>query len=78
MANIAINSNVVDFPVIIEIACVNSPTELLAVKQVYQSLYKHSLEEDLASHTTGDFRKVCKISLQTKIMKYIIPPFANF
>jgi annexin D len=58
MANMAVNSNVVNFPVIIEIACVNSPTELLAVKQVYQSLYKHSLEEDIASHTTGDFRKV--------------------
>jgi annexin D len=58
IANIAIKSNVVNFPVIIEIACVNSPTELVAVKQVYQSLYKQTLEEDIASHTTGDFRKV--------------------
>ncbi|KAJ1686802.1 hypothetical protein LUZ63_018192 [Rhynchospora breviuscula] len=58
MANIAIKNNVVDFPVIIEIACVNSSNELLAVKQVYQSLYKHSMEEDVASHTTGDFRKL--------------------
>ncbi|KAJ3703020.1 hypothetical protein LUZ61_006725 [Rhynchospora tenuis] len=58
MANIAIKNKVVDFPVIIEIACVNSSNELLAVKQVYQSLYKHSMEEDVASHTTGDFRKL--------------------
>ncbi|KAF3330738.1 annexin-like protein RJ4 [Carex littledalei] len=58
MANIAIESKVFDFPVIIEIACVNSPNELLAVKQVYQSLYKRSLEEDVASHTTGDFCKL--------------------
>lgn len=66
MANIAIESKVFDFPVIIEIACVNTPNELLAVKQVYQSIYKRSLEEDVASHTTGDF---CKVTffLQTKL-----------
>lgn len=46
-----------DYRVIIESACVNSPNELLIVKQAYQVRYKCSLEEDVASHITGDFRK---------------------
>ncbi|XXG52812.1 hypothetical protein AAC387_Pa03g1029 [Persea americana] len=44
--------------VIIEIACVSSPEELLAVKKVYQSCYKHSLEEDVTVRFTGDIRKL--------------------
>nr|CAD1821950.1 unnamed protein product [Ananas comosus var. bracteatus] len=56
MANVALKSKNVDYIVIIEIASVNSPDELLAVKRAYQARYKHSLEEDIASHTTGDFR----------------------
>ncbi|XXG52815.1 hypothetical protein AAC387_Pa03g1029 [Persea americana] len=44
--------------VIIEIACVSSPEELLAVKKFYQSCYKHSLEEDVAVRFTGDIRKL--------------------
>lgn len=58
MANVALKSKNVDYIVIIEIASVNSPDELLAVKRAYQARYKHSLEEDIASHTTGDFRTV--------------------
>ncbi|KAJ8485211.1 hypothetical protein OPV22_017696 [Ensete ventricosum] len=46
-----------NYQVIIEIACVNSPKELLAVKEAYHARYKHSLEEDVAAHTVGDFRK---------------------
>ncbi|XP_008786903.2 annexin-like protein RJ4 [Phoenix dactylifera] len=57
MANVALKKNV-DYQVIIEIACVNSPKELLAVKQTYHARYKHSLEEDVASNTIGDFRKL--------------------
>ncbi|KAG6539157.1 annexin-like protein RJ4 [Zingiber officinale] len=44
--------------VIIEIACVNSPNELLVVKKAYQAKYRCSLEEDVAAHTDGDLRKL--------------------
>ncbi|CAL9049675.1 annexin-like protein RJ4 [Musa acuminata AAA Group] len=47
-----------NYQVIIEIACVNSSKELLAVKEAYHARYKHSLEEDVAAHTVGDFRKL--------------------
>lgn len=57
MANIALKKNV-DYQVIIEIACINSSNGLLAVKQAYHARYKHSLEEDVASKTTGDFRQL--------------------
>ncbi|PKA54390.1 Annexin-like protein RJ4 [Apostasia shenzhenica] len=49
---------VINYRVIIETSCINSPNELLAVKQAYHARYKHSLEEDVASHTSGDFRKL--------------------
>ncbi|XXG41409.1 hypothetical protein AAC387_Pa01g1873 [Persea americana] len=59
MANVAVKNFVTpDIRVILEIACVRSPSELLAVKQAYHSLYKRSLEEDVAMHTTGDFHKL--------------------
>lgn len=48
-----------DYKVIIEIACTRTSEELLAVKRSYQLLYKHCLEEDVASQTIGDIRKVC-------------------
>jgi len=57
IANVAVKDK--DYRVIIETACINSSIELLVVKQAYHARYKHSLEEDVASHTTGDFRKVC-------------------
>ena len=44
--------------VLIEIACARSSKELFAVRQAYHSRFKRSLEEDVAVHTTGDFRKV--------------------
>ncbi|KAJ3669233.1 hypothetical protein LUZ60_011183 [Juncus effusus] len=56
LAHNAIISKEFDFLVIVEIACVNSPDELLAVKKMYQALYKHSMEEDIASYTTGNIR----------------------
>ncbi|XP_042490998.1 annexin-like protein RJ4 [Macadamia integrifolia] len=58
LANVALKHVNKDYRVIIEIGCVYSPDELLAVKQAYHSLYKHSLEEDIASHTKGEFRKL--------------------
>ncbi|OVA09458.1 Annexin [Macleaya cordata] len=63
LANVALRHALPDYRVLIEIACVYSPDELLAVKRAYQCRYKRSLEEDVASHTSGDFRKACtKIS----------------
>ncbi|KAJ6790745.1 annexin-like protein RJ4 [Iris pallida] len=56
LANIAARDG--DYRVVIELSCVNSANELLAVKQAYHARYKHSLEEDVASQTTGDFRKL--------------------
>ncbi|KAG6499534.1 hypothetical protein ZIOFF_039324 [Zingiber officinale] len=63
MAYIAMKKSF-NFHVVIEIACVNSPNELLAVKQAYQAKYRHSLEEDVASHTAGDLRKAFSLPLQ--------------
>lgn len=59
LANVAIKKKPVDYRVIVELACIRSPDELLAVKRAYQIRYKHSLEEDVAHHTTDDMRKVC-------------------
>ncbi|KAJ3679590.1 hypothetical protein LUZ60_017601 [Juncus effusus] len=44
--------------VLIEIACTRSSEELFAVRRAYHAQYKRSLEEDVAAHTTGDFRKL--------------------
>lgn len=63
LANEAIRKAVPDYHAIIEIACVRSPEELFAVRQAYQVRYKRSLEEDVAAHTTGDFRKARNLTL---------------
>ncbi|XP_011042168.1 PREDICTED: annexin-like protein RJ4 isoform X2 [Populus euphratica] len=57
LANVAIRKSG-DYHVIVEIACVLSSEELLAVRRAYHARYKHSLEEDLAARTTGDIRKL--------------------
>ncbi|KAM3733724.1 hypothetical protein ACB098_11G158400 [Castanea mollissima] len=57
LANVATKKAETEFPVIIELSCIYSPEELLAVRRAYQSRYKRSLEEDVAAHTTGDLRK---------------------
>lgn len=44
--------------VLVEIVCTRSPQELLLARQAYHALFKKSLEEDVAYHTTGDFRKL--------------------
>lgn len=44
--------------VLMEIACTRSSHHLFKVRQTYHLLYKKSLEEDIAHHTSGDFRKV--------------------
>ncbi|KAL6554849.1 hypothetical protein OROGR_006107 [Orobanche gracilis] len=43
--------------VVLEIACTRSSYHLFRVRQAYHARYKKSLEEDIAHHTTGDFRK---------------------
>lgn len=44
--------------IIAEIACTRSPKDLLLAREAYHARFKKSLEEDVAYHTTGDFRKV--------------------
>ncbi|GJN00274.1 hypothetical protein PR202_ga17694 [Eleusine coracana subsp. coracana] len=44
--------------VLVEIACARSSAQLFAVRQAYHDRFKHSLEEDVAAHATGDFRKL--------------------
>lgn len=56
LANVALKKS--DYRVIIELACIPSAEELLAFKRAYQARYKRSLEEDVASHFSGDMRKV--------------------
>ncbi|XP_022870261.1 annexin D2-like [Olea europaea var. sylvestris] len=41
-----------------EVACTRSPFDLFRARQAYHARYKKSLEEDVAYHTTGDFRKL--------------------
>ncbi|KAL3527743.1 hypothetical protein ACH5RR_012399 [Cinchona calisaya] len=44
--------------VIMEIACTRSSQDLFKARRAYHARYKRSLEEDVAYHTTGDFRKL--------------------
>ncbi|KAK7385302.1 hypothetical protein VNO78_31018 [Psophocarpus tetragonolobus] len=44
--------------VLVEIACSRSSEQLFSARKAYHLLYKKSLEEDVAHHTTGDFRKL--------------------
>ncbi|KAK4357791.1 hypothetical protein RND71_023401 [Anisodus tanguticus] len=50
-----------DYSSIIELSCIYSPQDLLAVKRAYQARYKRSMEEDLAQHSTGELRKALGI-----------------
>ncbi|MGD7201629.1 annexin, partial [Ralstonia pseudosolanacearum] len=47
-----------DSKVLLEIACTRSSYDLLLAKQAYHARYKKSIEEDVAYHTKGDFRKL--------------------
>lgn len=44
--------------VLVEIACTRPPKEMILAREAYHVRYKTSLEEDVAYHTTGEFRKV--------------------
>ncbi|MCD7468704.1 Annexin D2 [Datura stramonium] len=52
--------------IIMEIACTRCSVDLFKVRQTYQARYKKSLEEDVADHSTGDFRKLL-VSLVTTL-----------
>ncbi|CAJ1959011.1 unnamed protein product [Sphenostylis stenocarpa] len=56
LVNAAINGHK-DYHVIAEIVCVLSAQELMAVRLAYHARYKRSLEEDVATHTTGYLRQ---------------------
>ncbi|XP_048549954.1 annexin Gh1-like [Triticum urartu] len=43
---------------LVEIACARTPAQLFAARQAYHDRFKRSLEEDVAAHVTGDFRKL--------------------
>jgi 23S rRNA C2498 (ribose-2'-O)-methylase RlmM len=59
-----------DYAVIVEIACTNSSSELLAIKRTYHVLYKCSLEEDVATRTTGNLRSVRTLA-STEYLYYV-------
>lgn len=44
--------------VLVEIACSRSPKDLVLAREAYHARFKKSLEEDVAHHTTGDYRKI--------------------
>ncbi|GJN22316.1 hypothetical protein PR202_gb09871 [Eleusine coracana subsp. coracana] len=43
---------------LVEIACARTPAQLFDTRQAYHDRFKRSLEEDVAAHVTGDFRKL--------------------
>ncbi|XP_023220268.1 annexin A13-like [Centruroides sculpturatus] len=47
-----------DEDVLIEILCSSENKEILAIKEAYQTLFDRSLEDDLVSDTSGDFRRL--------------------
>lgn len=56
LANVALKSGK-NYNVVVEIAAILSPEELFNVRHAYIKRYKHSLEEDLATHTSGHLRQ---------------------
>lgn len=44
--------------VLLEIGCTRSSYHLFKVRETYHLHHKKSLEEDVAHHTSGDYRKV--------------------
>ncbi|CAL0308650.1 unnamed protein product [Lupinus luteus] len=58
LANVAIRNGNKDYHAVVEIACVLSAEELLAMRHAYHNRYKRSLEEDVAANTTGNLRQL--------------------
>ncbi|CAL1394495.1 unnamed protein product [Linum trigynum] len=57
LANVAMRKSL-DYHVIVEFSSVYSADELLNVRKAYHARYKKSLEEDLATNTSGNARKL--------------------
>ncbi|CAL5196333.1 unnamed protein product [Lathyrus oleraceus] len=57
LANAALKNVSRDYHVIVEIASVLKPEELVNVRRAYQYRFHHSLEEHVAAHTSGYFRQ---------------------
>ncbi|GFP96869.1 annexin d1 [Phtheirospermum japonicum] len=58
LANEALKKWTASNQVVMEIACTRSPKELLHAREAYHARFKRSIEEDVAYHTSGDFRKL--------------------
>ncbi|KAK4428546.1 Annexin D1 [Sesamum alatum] len=58
LANEATKKSTSSNQILVEIACTRSPKELLLAREAYHACFKRSLEEDVAYHTSGDFRKL--------------------
>nr|AKH80293.1 annexin [Fagopyrum tataricum] len=56
LANVAVKKG--DYKVIVELSCLPCSEEFLGIRRAYQARYKHSLEEDVASHSTGEIRRL--------------------
>ncbi|KAL3752174.1 hypothetical protein ACJRO7_012917 [Eucalyptus globulus] len=57
-ANLALKKATPNHRVIVELASLKSPEELLAIRRAYKFRYRRSLEEDVAAHTSGDVRRI--------------------
>ncbi|QHO23910.1 Annexin [Arachis hypogaea] len=57
LANEATKRSTSSNQLLMEIACTRSSDQLLFARKAYHARYKKSLEEDVAHHTTGEFRK---------------------
>ena len=77
LANVVIKSGK-NYNVIVEIATISSPEELLAVRRAYLNRYKHSLEEDLAAHTTGHTRQASSSALNTCLIHSVLKKQGSF
>nr|GEV08635.1 annexin D1 [Tanacetum cinerariifolium] len=80
LAKEAINKGNKYSQVLVEIACTRSSNDLLLARKAYHARYQKSLEEEVAYHTTGDFRKVqtlfcpsfcLQLSTVTNIVNYL-------
>ncbi|KAI4296354.1 hypothetical protein L6164_036319 [Bauhinia variegata] len=58
LANEATRKGTAGHHVLMEIACARTSRFLFQVREDYHSRFKRSLEEDVAHHTKGDFRKL--------------------
>ncbi|KAL3633981.1 Annexin Gh1 [Castilleja foliolosa] len=58
LANEALKKWTASNQVLVETACTRSPKELLQAREAYHARFKRSVEEDVAHHTSGDFRKL--------------------